>query len=173
MPYVTDLGASCGQNFVNAGSAGTLDGVTIVEGHEYAETITDQNPAGGWTDRTGDENADKCAWVGAGRRRAGRRTSRLDRHLRDAGHLVERLEQLPHLASAGLTLHSGRPSVRTTTDPRPAPSRPRSFVRTHRPEAVVESTTGRASGIQYSHVIFGQPPYPAAMMLAMYGQGTR
>jgi serine protease len=64
LPYVTDLGASCGQNYVNAGSAGALDGVTIVGGHEYAETITDQNPAGGWTDTAGYENADKCAWVG-------------------------------------------------------------------------------------------------------------
>ena len=66
LPYITDAGTSCGQNYVNAGTAGTLDGVTIVEGHEYAETITDQNPAGGWTDTTGYENADKCAWVGVG-----------------------------------------------------------------------------------------------------------
>ncbi len=66
MPYVTDAGTSCGQNFVNSGSAGTLDGVTIVEGHEYAETITDQNPPGGWTDSSGAENADKCAWVSTG-----------------------------------------------------------------------------------------------------------
>ena len=66
LPYLTDMGTSCGQNYVNAGAAGTLDGVTIVEGHEYAETITDQNPAGGWTDTTGYENADKCAWVGVG-----------------------------------------------------------------------------------------------------------
>jgi hypothetical protein len=63
MPYVTDMGASCGQNFVNSGSTGTLDGVSIVEGHEYAETITDQNPAGGWTDSSGSENGDKCAWI--------------------------------------------------------------------------------------------------------------
>jgi serine protease len=66
MPYVTDAGTSCGQGSVNSGSAGTLDGVTIVEGHEYSETITDQNPAGGWTDTTGYENADKCAWVSTG-----------------------------------------------------------------------------------------------------------
>jgi hypothetical protein len=65
-PYVTDLGASCGQNYVNAGAAGALDGVTIVMGHEYSETITDQNPAGGWTDSRGAENADKCAWIGVG-----------------------------------------------------------------------------------------------------------
>jgi hypothetical protein len=62
MPYVLDAGASCGQNFVNSGTAGTLDGFTIVEGHEYMETITDQNPAGGYTDSTGAENGDKCAW---------------------------------------------------------------------------------------------------------------
>ena len=66
MPYVTDAGSSCGQDFVNSGSAGTDDGVTIVEGHEYAETITDQFPAGGWTDLTGSENGDKCAWISSG-----------------------------------------------------------------------------------------------------------
>ena len=45
LPYIPDAGPSCGQNFVNSGSAGTLDGVTIVEGHEYAETVTDEVPA--------------------------------------------------------------------------------------------------------------------------------
>jgi serine protease len=65
LPYITDAGASCGQDFVNGN--GTLDGVSIVEGHEYAETITDQNPAGGWTDRSGNENGDKCAWITPGR----------------------------------------------------------------------------------------------------------
>jgi len=65
-PYVTDMGSSCGSNFVNPGPAGVTDGVTIVEGHEYAETITDQFPAGGWTDLTGYENGDKCAWISSG-----------------------------------------------------------------------------------------------------------
>jgi Putative Ig domain len=64
LPYIPDAGTSCGQNFVN--SNGTLDGVTIVEGHEYAETITDQNPPGGYTDNSGEENADKCAWITPG-----------------------------------------------------------------------------------------------------------
>jgi serine protease len=66
MPYVTDAGTSCGKNFVNAGTGGNLDGVTIVGGHEYAETITDQNPPGGWTDSSGEENGDKCAWITSG-----------------------------------------------------------------------------------------------------------
>jgi serine protease len=70
-PYLTDAGTNCGASFVN-GNAGELDGVTIVEGHEYAETITDQNPAGGWTNQTGDptyngqENGDECSWIAAG-----------------------------------------------------------------------------------------------------------
>ncbi|HEV2360088.1 MAG TPA: IPT/TIG domain-containing protein, partial [Acidimicrobiales bacterium] len=66
LPYLTDAGGGCGQNFVNGGSAGTLDGVTIVEGHEYAETVTDQFPAGGWTDSGGSETGDKCAWISSG-----------------------------------------------------------------------------------------------------------
>jgi hypothetical protein len=64
LPYIPDAGASCGQGFVN--SPGTLDGVTIVEGHEYAETITDQFPAGGWLDASGEETGDKCAWISSG-----------------------------------------------------------------------------------------------------------
>ena len=66
LPYLPDMGASCGQSFVNAGSAGALDGVTIVEGHEYAETVTDQFPSGGWWDSSGSENGDKCAWIAPG-----------------------------------------------------------------------------------------------------------
>lgn len=67
MPYVLDQGTSCGQNFVNSGSAGNLDGFSIVNGHEYAETVTDQNPAGGWTNSSnGQENGDECAWISSG-----------------------------------------------------------------------------------------------------------
>jgi serine protease len=67
MPYVADLGASCGAGFVS----GPLDGFSIVGGHEYAETITDQNPAGGWVNNTGSastgqENGDECAWISSG-----------------------------------------------------------------------------------------------------------
>jgi hypothetical protein len=65
LPYLPDVGASCGADFVNP-TTGALDGLSIVEGHEYAETITDQNPAGGWTDSTGAETGDKCAWITPG-----------------------------------------------------------------------------------------------------------
>ena len=63
LPYITDAGASCGANFNNLGSKA---GITIVEGHEMAETITDQFPNGGWLDSSGEENGDKCAWISSG-----------------------------------------------------------------------------------------------------------
>jgi serine protease len=73
MPYVLNMGQSCGQNSVNSGFyAGRLDGFTIVLGHEVEETVTDPGaedvingqPLGGWYDYSGYENGDKCAWVG-------------------------------------------------------------------------------------------------------------
>jgi hypothetical protein len=63
LPYITDAGASCGANYNGLGSKA---GITIVEGHEMAETITDQYPNGGWLDRNGAENGDKCAWIASG-----------------------------------------------------------------------------------------------------------
>ena len=63
MPYMTDAGASCGANFNGLGAKA---GITIVGGHEFAETETDIFPNGGWLDRGGAENADKCAWIGSG-----------------------------------------------------------------------------------------------------------
>ena len=62
-PYLHDAGASCGENSVNSGSAGALDGVTIVFGHEQAETETDPQPNTGWLDSSGSEIGDKCAWT--------------------------------------------------------------------------------------------------------------
>jgi hypothetical protein len=70
LPYVLDAGQSCGENFVNAGSAGTYDGFSIVGGHEYGETVSDPLPTSGWFDGndfvSGGENGDKCAWGGLG-----------------------------------------------------------------------------------------------------------
>lgn len=63
LPYITDAGSSCGADF---NGLGPNAGITIVEGHELAETITDQFPAGGWLDSGGAENGDKCAWITSG-----------------------------------------------------------------------------------------------------------
>jgi hypothetical protein len=63
LPYITDAGASCGANFNGLGPDA---GITIVEGHEAAETITDQFPSGGWLDSSGSEIGDKCAWISSG-----------------------------------------------------------------------------------------------------------
>jgi len=62
LPYMTDAGPSCGAGFNGLGATA---GITIVSGHEMAESITDQFPNGGWLDRNGEENADKCAWSAA------------------------------------------------------------------------------------------------------------
>ncbi len=68
-PYNIDSGAGCGVGFVN--SPGTLDGYTMTLGHEWHEMMSDQFPAGGWTNKTGgtyngQENSDECAWIAAG-----------------------------------------------------------------------------------------------------------
>lgn len=62
-PYITDAGASCGANF---NGLGPNAGMTIVGGHEFAETETDPQPNTGWLDQSGDENGDKCAWIQSG-----------------------------------------------------------------------------------------------------------
>ncbi len=64
LPYITDAGFNCGENAVNPGSSGILDGVSIVGGHELAEGQTDPFPSSGWVDSSGNEIGDKCAWVG-------------------------------------------------------------------------------------------------------------
>jgi hypothetical protein len=74
MPYVLNAGGGCGKDFVNPTPTGDLDGVTIVLGHEIAETLTDPGAEsstglvqnGGWFDYQGWEIGDKCAWVGDG-----------------------------------------------------------------------------------------------------------
>ena len=81
IPYqlaVNSNGANvCGENAVNSGPAGKLDGFSIVAGHETMETVTDPGAEdilgsgtsatyiGGWYDPfDANENGDKCAWVG-------------------------------------------------------------------------------------------------------------
>ena len=66
MPYLTDV-AGCGTNWFGENTPrGRLDGYGIIGGHEYAETVTDPNTPGGWTDASGQELADKCAWIPQG-----------------------------------------------------------------------------------------------------------
>lgn len=73
MPYVLNQGTGCGEDLVNKGMAGKLDGFTVALGHEIEETVTDPGAEdhingvayGGWYDPfDGNENGDKCAYVG-------------------------------------------------------------------------------------------------------------
>ena len=68
MPYITDAGSSCGSGFVAAtnGVNSNDEGITIVGGHEYAETLTDPEAGNGWVDSSGAETGDKCAWISSG-----------------------------------------------------------------------------------------------------------
>jgi hypothetical protein len=64
LPYMPDAGASCGSNFIPPPSdeSGADEGVTIVEGHEYGESVTDPVPFSGWNSPRG-EIGDLCAWT--------------------------------------------------------------------------------------------------------------
>ncbi len=58
MPY--ELDAPQGSRCPNAALGGKLDAFSIVEGHEYAESVTDPQPSGGWVDANGEEIGDLC-----------------------------------------------------------------------------------------------------------------
>lgn len=63
LPYMPDAGPSCGSSIITPPNdeTGTDEGVTIVEGHEYGESITDPVPFSGWNSGAG-EIGDLCAW---------------------------------------------------------------------------------------------------------------
>jgi hypothetical protein len=74
LPYLLDAGSLCGQDMVNR-TTGTYDGLTLVGGADYANTITDPFPSKGvggttpdpaWADTgdtvSGGEVASKCQW---------------------------------------------------------------------------------------------------------------
>ncbi|HZY97115.1 MAG TPA: hypothetical protein VFE35_08425 [Candidatus Cybelea sp.] len=65
LPYMPDAGANCGSNFISPPSdeSGADEGVTIVEGHEYGESVTDPNPPSGWYNFSYGEIGDLCAWT--------------------------------------------------------------------------------------------------------------
>jgi len=64
LPYMPDAGGNCGANFITPPNdeSGADEGVTIVEGHEYGESVTDPNPPSGWYNNSYGEIGDICAW---------------------------------------------------------------------------------------------------------------
>ena len=64
LPYMPDGGSSCGANIIGAPSdeSAADEGVTIVEGHEQGESVTDPIPGAGWYSGSYGEIGDMCAW---------------------------------------------------------------------------------------------------------------
>jgi hypothetical protein len=58
LPFMPDAGFNCSAN----GTAGNLDGYSIVGGHEWTESVTDPK-LNAWFDSSGAEDGDKCAWM--------------------------------------------------------------------------------------------------------------
>ena len=58
LPYIPDAGPACGARLV--GPDESLDGVSIYASLEYAESVTDPIPVGGWIDGAFLEIGDKC-----------------------------------------------------------------------------------------------------------------
>jgi hypothetical protein len=59
--FALDNDPGCNPGDTTAGRSEGLAALANVSGHELSETLTD--PRGtGWLDRSGNENADKCAW---------------------------------------------------------------------------------------------------------------
>jgi serine protease len=60
LPYMPDAGDNCGANFITPpkDESGTDEGVTIVEGHEYGDSVTDPVPKTAWYPEIGS----LCAW---------------------------------------------------------------------------------------------------------------
>jgi serine protease len=81
MPYVLDLGPSCGQNFVNSGSAGTLDGFSTVNGHEYWKRSPTRTCSAAGSPRAARKRR-RGAWIRPGKAPAERRHG--DRNVRHA-----------------------------------------------------------------------------------------
>ncbi len=63
LPYMPDAGGNCGASIISPPSdeKAVDEGVTIVEGHELGESITDPVPFSGWNSGQG-EIGDLCAW---------------------------------------------------------------------------------------------------------------
>jgi hypothetical protein len=64
LPYMPDGGLNCGSSATLPPSDETSldEGVTIVEGHEEGESVTDPNPPAGWNNAQYGEIGDLCVW---------------------------------------------------------------------------------------------------------------
>lgn len=77
LPYIPDVGATCGANIVAPpkDESGGDEGVTIIEGSEEGDSVTDPGDGTGWVDASGfGEIGDACAWTEIQNDRFGKRS---------------------------------------------------------------------------------------------------
>jgi hypothetical protein len=55
--------SGCAAQSISPNNNPGVDGMASIVAHELVEAVTDPDPASGWTDSKGAENADKCAWT--------------------------------------------------------------------------------------------------------------
>jgi hypothetical protein len=68
LPYIPDAGANCGAHFVTSpkDERAADEGVTIIEGAQEGDTVTDPDPGTGWYNVSGGEIGSTCEWVDIG-----------------------------------------------------------------------------------------------------------
>lgn len=67
LPYIPDAGGNCGANFIATppkDESGVDEGVTIVEGGQEGDSVTDPVPGTGWYNQQYGEIGAPCAWTG-------------------------------------------------------------------------------------------------------------
>jgi hypothetical protein len=66
LPYIPDAGANCGASFIASppkDERAVDEGVTIVEGTQEGDSVTDPDPGTGWYSLTYGEISSPCAWA--------------------------------------------------------------------------------------------------------------
>lgn len=65
LPYMPDAAQACGANYITPpkDESGPDEGVTIIEGHEYGESVTDPVVGAGWYNVVYGEIGDICSWT--------------------------------------------------------------------------------------------------------------
>lgn len=76
LPYIPDAGANCGADFLAPpkDESRTDEGVTIIEGAMYGDSVTDPVVGTGWSNAYDKEISDPCVWLNVENDRFGKKS---------------------------------------------------------------------------------------------------